>query len=127
MATLVTGGTGFVGANIVRDLAQNGHQVVSFDMNEPDALMLEFLGDSALHATFVQGDIVDRGSVERLANSHFIDKIIHAAVYTVNREALEIEHQSVRLIDVEAGHAGIIPALICGLNPSLAGLLASPN
>ncbi|MEC9013276.1 MAG: NAD-dependent epimerase/dehydratase family protein, partial [Chloroflexota bacterium] len=36
MATLVTGGTGFVGANIVRDLAINGHDVVSFDINGPD-------------------------------------------------------------------------------------------
>ena len=90
MATLVTGGTGFVGANIVKDLAQNGHQVVSFDINGPDKLLQDFLGDSP-PVTFVQGDIVDRASVERLGQDHQIDKIVHAAVYTVNREALEIE------------------------------------
>ncbi len=90
MATLVTGGTGFVGANIVKDLAQNGHQVVSFDINGPDKLLQDFLGDSP-PVTFVQGDIVDREAVERLGQDHQIDKIIHAAVYTVNREALEIE------------------------------------
>jgi len=39
MVTLVTGGTGFVGANIVKDLVQNGHQVVSFDINGPDQLL----------------------------------------------------------------------------------------
>jgi len=44
MVTLVTGGTGFVGANIVRDLARNGHQVVSFDINGPDHLLQDFLG-----------------------------------------------------------------------------------
>ena len=27
MATLITGGTGFVGANLVKDLASNGHTV----------------------------------------------------------------------------------------------------
>ena len=91
MVTLVTGGTGFVGANIVRDLARNGHQVVSFDINGPDQLFLNFLDDDFSAITFVQGDIVDRASVERLAQDHRIEKIVHAAVYTVNREALEIE------------------------------------
>ncbi|MDA1128078.1 MAG: NAD(P)-dependent oxidoreductase [Chloroflexi bacterium] len=102
MATLVTGGTGFVGANLVRDLANSGHQVVSFDINEPDDLLLEFLGDSSRHVTFVRGDIVDPVSVESLANSHFIDKIVHAAVYTVNRQALEIERsRDVVAINIE--------------------------
>ena len=91
MVTLVTGGTGFVGANIVRDLAGNGHQVVSFDINGPDQLLRDFLGDDLSAVTFVQGDIVDRASVDRLGQDHRIDKIVHAAVYTVNREALEIE------------------------------------
>ena len=90
MATLVTGGTGFVGANIIRDLGRNGHQVVSFDINGPDALLQNFLGDSPA-VTFVQGDIVDPSSVARLGQDHQIDKIIHAAVYTVNRLALEKE------------------------------------
>jgi len=91
MATLVTGGTGFVGANIVRDLARNGHDVVSFDINGPDQLLQQFVGDSSENITFVQGDIVDSGSVKNLGQEHQIDMIVHAAVYTVNREALEIE------------------------------------
>ncbi len=102
MATLVTGGTGFVGANIVRDLARNGHDVISFDINEPDQLLREFVGENASQVTFVIGDIVDRASVERLGNGHSIDKIVHAAVYTVNREALEIERsRDVIAINVE--------------------------
>ena len=91
MVTLVTGGTGFVGANIVKDLVQNGHQVVSFDINGPDQLLQDFLGEYSSSVTFVQGDIVDPVSVERLGQDHQIDKIVHAAVYTVNREVLEIE------------------------------------
>ena len=91
MVTLVTGGTGFVGANIVKDLVQNGHQVVSFDINGPDQLLQDFLGESSSSVIFVQGDIVDPASVERLGQDHQIDKIVHAAVYTVNRETLEIE------------------------------------
>ena len=91
MVTLVTGGTGFVGANIVRDLARNGHRVVSFDINGPDRLLQEFMGESSPAVTFVRGDIVDRASVERLGQEHQIDKVVHAAVYTVNREDLETE------------------------------------
>ena len=91
MATLVTGGTGFVGANIVKDLANNGHDVVSFDINGPDKLLQQFIGEAASKITFIQGDIVDSASIQLLGQGHQIDKIVHAAVYTVNRTALEIE------------------------------------
>ena len=91
MATLVTGGTGFVGANIVKDLANNGHDVVSFDINGPDQLLQQFIGEAASKITFIQGDIVDSASIQLLGQGHQIDKIVHAAVYTVNRIALEIE------------------------------------
>ena len=91
MVTLVTGGTGFVGANIVKDLADNGHHVVSFDINGPDKLLEDFVGQASSPVEFIQGDIVDPESVARLGRDYQIDKIVHAAVYTVNREALEIE------------------------------------
>jgi len=91
MVTLVTGGTGFVGANIVKDLADNGHHVVSFDINGPDKLLEDFVGQASSPVAFIQGDIVDPESVARLGLDYQIDKIVHAAVYTVNREALEIE------------------------------------
>ena len=91
MVTLVTGGTGFVGANIVKDLASNGHQVLSLDINGPDKLLNDFLGQAANNITFIQGDIVDSGMLSDLNEKHQIEKIVHAAVYTVNREALEIE------------------------------------
>ena len=91
MATLVTGGTGFVGANIVKDLANNGHDVVSFDINGPAQLLQQFIGEAASKITFIQGDIVDSASIQLLGQRHQIDKIVHAAVYTVNRTALEIE------------------------------------
>jgi nucleoside-diphosphate-sugar epimerase len=91
MVTLVTGGTGFVGANIVKDLADKGHHVVSFDINGPDKLLEDFVGEASSPVAFIQGDIVDPESVARLGRDYQIDKIVHAAVYTVNREALEIE------------------------------------
>ena len=90
MATLVTGGTGFVGANIVRELARAGHEVVSYDIAAPDDLVRSFVSDWADSITFVQGDVRDREAVEALARVHSIDKVIHAVTYTVNQHALEV-------------------------------------
>ena len=89
MATLVTGGTGFVGANIVRELAARGHDVVSFDIMPDDALVHAFLGDLRSRVTFVTGDILDMDALERLGGDHSFDKVVHAAVFTVNRTSLE--------------------------------------
>ena len=82
MATLVTGGTGFIGSNNVRDLAQRGHQVVSFDIVPPDDLARRDVEPWADKVTWVMGDTLDKEALEEVASSHGIDKIIHNATYT---------------------------------------------
>jgi nucleoside-diphosphate-sugar epimerase len=108
MATLVTGGTGFVGANIVKELARAGHQVVCFDLNGPDHVLEKFLGGLADRVNFVQADMLDRSAVERLGTDFSIDKVVHAAVYTVNRVELETQ-RSRAVIDINIeGTANIL-------------------
>ena len=85
MATLVTGGAGFVGANIVKELAARGHDVISLDVMAPDSLTQHFLGALASRVTFLTGDILDTEGLDALRASHSIDKVVHAAVFTVNR------------------------------------------
>ena len=102
MATLVTGGIGFVGSNIVKELARAGHQVVCFDLNGPDRLVEDFVSEHAPRVSFAQGDILDRAVVDRLGVDHSINKIVHAAVYTVNRVELETR-RSREVIDINIG------------------------
>ena len=98
MTTLVTGGNGWVPSHVLRRLAARGESVVSFDLSEPDALLLDFLGPHTDRVSFEQGDIVDCARLEEICRRHQVDAIIHAAVITprVDREQREPE----RIIDV---------------------------
>ena len=105
MATLVTGGVGFVGANIVKELAARGHEVVSLDVLPVDALTLAFLGDLAGRVNFVHGDILDVAGLDSLRANHSFDKVVHAAVFTVNRTDLET-NRSRDILDINLAGTG---------------------
>ena len=98
MATLVTGGTGFVGSNIVKTLAQRGHEVVCFDLVQPDQMVRKYLENWSQQVTFVQGDILNISDLEK-TSAHNINKIVHAAVYTGTRPDIE-RSQSRSIVDI---------------------------
>jgi UDP-glucose 4-epimerase len=82
MSTLVTGGTGFVGINLVRDLAAAGHEVVSIDVAVPDPFAEAFLSPWAERVTWVTGELLDPTLLEHVGRDHAIELIVHAAAYT---------------------------------------------
>ena len=114
MATLVTGGTGFVGSNIVKALAQRGHDVVCLDLVAPDALVRKFVEPWADQVTFVQGDILSKRDLERATSSHEVTKIVHAAVFTGQRPDIE-KHQSRSIVDINVVGTANLLDLAAGL------------
>jgi nucleoside-diphosphate-sugar epimerase len=86
MATLLTGGNGWVPSHILRRLARRGEQVISYDVMPPDDMLREFLGELAERVVFVEGDITDLEHLRAVAAEHAVERIIHAAVITPRLE-----------------------------------------
>jgi dihydroflavonol-4-reductase len=105
MKTLVTGGTGFVGANVVRALLKRGVEVRALVRPRSDTRNLD-----SLEVELVAGDLRDRGSLE--AALHGCDILYHvAAVYALwARNPREIYDSNVTgTINIleAAGQAGV--------------------
>jgi threonine 3-dehydrogenase len=73
MATLVTGGTGFIGAEVARILAKRGEKTVVFDLNDRKTL-LKGVEDKV---TVVKGDVSNYSHVFNAVKNHQIDVIYH--------------------------------------------------
>lgn len=81
MTYLVTGGTGFIGARIVRDLVRQGDNVVVYDW-APAADGLEKLLDKQeieQHVKLVAGDVTDFAFLVRTLKDNKVESVIHLA------------------------------------------------
>jgi UDP-glucose 4-epimerase len=74
--SLVTGGAGFMGAHLVKELLGMGHTVVALD-----DLSGGFQDQVDPQATFVRGSINDHVLVDRLFQEHRFDHVYHLAAY----------------------------------------------
>jgi UDP-glucose 4-epimerase len=81
-AILVTGGAGYIGSHVARQLVEAGARVVVLDN------LSTGFRQAVLEATFVSGDSGNRGLVAKLLAEHRIDTVMHFAAHTVVPESV---------------------------------------
>jgi nucleoside-diphosphate-sugar epimerase len=80
MRVLITGGYGFIGAWIIRNLLARGDEVWVFDLREDARRLKLILPESEVKkVTFVQGDVTDLKALSATIAAHKISHVIHLA------------------------------------------------
>jgi UDP-glucose 4-epimerase len=80
---LVTGGAGYIGSHVVRQLVERGEQVVVLDN------LVTGFRQAVLGAELCIGDVGDLPLAGRLLSEHGIDTVLHFAAHTVVPESVE--------------------------------------
>jgi nucleoside-diphosphate-sugar epimerase len=80
MRVLITGGYGFIGAWIIRNLLSRGDQVWVFDLKEDSRRLKQILPEAEVKKVeFVHGDVTDLPALRAAIAKHAISHIIHLA------------------------------------------------
>jgi len=81
MSILVTGGAGFIGAHVVVELLQSGHDVVIADnyANSREEVLDRIHEIAGRRPTAYSVDLLNREAVQELFRKHSIDAVIHLA------------------------------------------------
>jgi nucleoside-diphosphate-sugar epimerase len=86
MAVLITGGTGFVGINLVEQLLADGEHVHLFAVGGLPAMAKGCLADLPGRLTVIEGDVRDSAALAAALAGAGADRIIHAAAVTAGAE-----------------------------------------
>ncbi len=79
---LVTGGAGYIGSHVVRQLGEAGESVVTLDN------LCTGFQKAVKSGELVVGDTGDAALLDRLFTDHEIDTVMHFAAHTVVPESL---------------------------------------
>jgi UDP-glucose 4-epimerase len=79
---LVTGGAGYIGSHVVRQLGEAGEHVVTLDN------LSTGFREAVTHGELVVGDTGDRDLVTKLLANHDIDTVMHFAAHTIVPESV---------------------------------------
>ena len=79
---LVTGGAGYIGSHVVRQLGEQGERVVTLDN------LSTGFRSAVLHGELVVGDTGDADLVSRLLGEHGVDTVMHFAAHIVVPESV---------------------------------------
>jgi UDP-glucose 4-epimerase len=81
-AILVTGGSGYIGSHVVKQLGEAGERIVVLDN------MATGFADAVLYGTMIEGDAGDRALVDRILREHAIETVMHFAAHTIVPESV---------------------------------------
>ncbi len=82
-AILVTGGAGYIGSHVVRQLGERGEKVVILDN------LSTGFPEAVLYGELIEGDTGDMELVSRILKDHSIDTVMHFAAHTIVPESVE--------------------------------------
>ena len=76
---LVTGGSGFIGTWVLRDLLEAGKRVVALDVRSATERWSRVLGARAKDVAFSDVSLIDRDALSGLMKRHGVSHLIHLA------------------------------------------------
>jgi len=79
---LVTGGAGYIGSHVVRQLGEAGERVVTLDN------LSRGFREAVTHGPLIVGDTGDQALVRRVLGDHGIGTVMHFAAYTIVPESV---------------------------------------
>ncbi len=79
---LVTGGAGYIGSHVVRQLTTAGRKVVVLDN------LSTGFKDAVIGAELIEGDTGDRELVKKVLADHNVDTVLHFAAHTIVPESV---------------------------------------
>ncbi|WP_096156548.1 UDP-glucose 4-epimerase GalE [Bacillus sp. FJAT-45066] len=91
MAILVTGGAGYIGSHTCVELLEAGYDIVVFDnlSNSKTESLKRVKEITGKDFSFVEGDILDKGALERAFKEHSVESVIHFAGLKAVGESVE--------------------------------------
>lgn len=81
-SVLVTGGAGYIGSHVVKQLGASGERLVILDN------LSTGFADAVLYGELVVGDTGDAGLVQRLLGDHDVGAVLHFAAHTIVPESV---------------------------------------
>lgn len=79
MRYFITGGTGFIGAYLVRDLLEEGHEVTVYELAPQMEFLEEIVGNATSGVRVVHGDVTDMPALLHAMQEAGAERVIHLA------------------------------------------------